>query len=202
MSHCSLPKKDKLDVLLYAIGQKDKERSLRALGAMKDVDQERFNTLLLAALDACPRELSGSCIEARAAGLVLETGDAKVWRKLEEVARRSTPGVRMELLQYLSRPRDTRHRTERLRLYASFLDDDTSDNGSNGTCDGPQFAYRSFEIRDVVAMEIARLLELPVDPNPLWRPERWQELRATVRAARKLLEREGNPRFDGKLKGP
>jgi hypothetical protein len=196
MSHCQLPKKDKLDVLLYAVGQKDKDRSLRALGALKDVDKERFNSLLLAALEACPRELSGSCIEAYAATLVLDSGDPAVWRKLEEVARRSTPGMRMQLLQYLSRPRDTRHRTERLRLYAAFLDDDTWDDGSGGTC-APPFQRDLSDIRDFVALQIALLLDVPIEPRP-GRIEELQELRACVREALKRLEIDSNPRSSGK----
>ena len=56
----------------------------------------------------------------------------------EKVARRSALGLRMELLHHLGDATETRHRKERLRLLAAFLNDDAlRDRANDGKFNGP-----------------------------------------------------------------
>jgi hypothetical protein len=59
--------------------------------------------------------------------------------------------LRTEILHQFSDPKETRYRRERLQLLASFLEDSDSRN--------------RLEVRDFVAMEIARLLGITVKDN-------------------------------------
>jgi hypothetical protein len=75
-----------------------------------------------------------------------------------------------------------------LRLLAGFLDDAAlRDEASDKRFDGPGagFPYRKIEVRDAVALDIARLLGIQVEENPGRTPEEWAQIRSRVREALK-----------------
>jgi hypothetical protein len=190
---CKLPGKEKLDPFLYAAKHKDNKHRLPAFHAIKDLDKKQFTSLLLATIEGFPRDVQGAywtCPEAYIAGLAIECDDPRVWRTLEKVARRSVVGLRMEFLNHFSDPRDNRHRPERLRLLASFLDDAAlrhydSSSKFEGPCAG--FLYHKIAVRDFVALEIAHMLGIDIELNLERTPEEWAKIRSRIQ---KVLKRE------------
>jgi hypothetical protein len=123
---------------------------LPALRALRDLDYKRFNRLLRKTLDTLPTDVTGpywECSEANIAPLVVESDDPLVWQTFDQVVRRSVPGLRMELLNNLSRgdDSDAPRRLERLRFLARFLDDASGRQGTSGKFDGPCAGFLYFK---------------------------------------------------------
>jgi len=80
-----------------------------------------------------------------------------------------------------------RHRQQRLKFLAAFLDDaealDVRAFEHLGVCAGLKFTR--LEVRDLAAMQIASILEMPDQPDKNWTPEHWKELRKKVKEALK-----------------
>ncbi len=190
---CPLPATEKVDLLLYAAKHRDNNHRLPALNALKELDKKQFTSLLLATIESFPKDVPGSywtCPEARIAKLAVATDDPQVWQTLEKVARRSALGLRMELFNEFSNPKDNRHRPERLRLLGSFLDDaGLRDEDSSAKFDGPGagFPYHKIEVRDFAALELARLLGIDIELNLERTPEDWAKIRSQVQ---EVLKRE------------
>ncbi len=188
---CKLPDKDKLDQFLYAANRKDLNHRLPAFYAIKDLDKKRFTSLWLATVEAFPKDVPGpywKCPQADIASMAIEADDPRVWQTLERVAKRSALGLRMELLRSVGAPGDKRHRLERLRLLACFLDDATlrdEDSSSKFAGPGAGFPYHKIEVRDFVALEIAQLLGNDVEWNLERTPEQWAKIRSQVQEALK-----------------
>jgi hypothetical protein len=182
-----LPAKEQLTLFLYAAEHKDNQHRLVAFWGIKELDQKRFDALVLAAIQGLPKDVAGpywTCPEARFAQLAAESDEPQVWPALEKAARRAAVGLRMELLNHFADARDKRHWSERLRLLAAFLDDATSrDSGSSKKYEGPcaGFMYHKVEVRDFVAMELADLLGIEVELNPKRTPAEWARIRRQVR---------------------
>jgi hypothetical protein len=188
---CKLPDKDKLALFLYAARQKDYKHSLPAFYAISQLDKKQFNVLLLAAIEGLPNDVPGEywkCPEAALAKLAIESDDPRVWQTLERVAKRSAIGLRMELLNEFSDPKDWRQRAERLRLLSAFLDDAVlRDNASSEKFDGPGAGhpYDKISVRDFAALEIARIVSIDVETNLERTPEEWAKIRSQVQEALK-----------------
>jgi hypothetical protein len=151
------------------------------------LDAGAFAERLVETLESLPAKLKGpcsNCPEATFAGLVVQTADPRAWQSLERAARRADVGLRMEILKETTWDRTGRQRKERLAFLAAFLDDATvRDTRSDpekyeGLPAGVE--YPRLEVRDFAALELARLLKLPVGPKP-----EWAGLRAKVREALK-----------------
>ena len=116
----------------------------------------------------------------------LRCNDPAIWPLLENVARRSSLGLKMEILHQQNRNENLTHRREILTLWSRFLDDKTlRDNSKDKRLQGPGagFPYEKIELRDAVALDIAALLNIDV-PLKLDRTEKeWEEIRAKVRKA-------------------
>ncbi len=138
---CKVPAKEKVDLLVHGASHQDCRHRLAALHALKELDRRQFSLHLLAALENCPKDVSGpywTCPEGGLGALAMECDDPRVWQVLEKVARRSAVGLRMELLNHLDDPQDHRHRAERLRLLSGFLEDATlRDEQSSSKFEGP-----------------------------------------------------------------
>jgi hypothetical protein len=109
-----------------------------------------------------------------------------VWAALEKVSRRSALGLRMELLGRFGDPGDRRHRTERLRLLAGFLDDaEVRDTKAVQRFDGPcaGFTCERIEVRDFVPVTTGRLLGIEVPLKLDRTPAEWAKVREDLRAA-------------------
>jgi hypothetical protein len=186
---CPIPVDEKRDLFLHAVQHEDPSHVLPALHALKNLDKERFAELAIAKIEAIPRDVPGpywECPEQNFAALAMDCEDPRVWLVLARVARRSSVGLRMELLGAFWDPKDPRHWRERLRLLAGFLDDATVRvSDSKGKYFGPHEAseYPRIEVRDFAALEIARLLGIETERNPGRTPNEWAELRSQVRKA-------------------
>jgi hypothetical protein len=191
VTRSKLPAGEKLDLFERAAGHKDNRHRLPAFWAIKELDQKRFDVLLLATIKAFPEDVPGeywTCPEANIAQLAAQSDDPQVWQALEKAAKRAAVGFRMELLNHFADRRDKRHRAERLRLLVAFLDDATSrDLASSKKYQGPcaGFTYQRLEVRDFVAMELAALLGIEVELKPDRTSAEWAEVRAKVRASAK-----------------
>ncbi|MBI1914162.1 MAG: hypothetical protein HYS12_05410 [Planctomycetes bacterium] len=188
---CKLTAKEKLDLFLNAAKHKDYKHRLPALDAIKNLDRRRFILLLMATIEGLPNDVTGSywaCPEGGLAGLAIESDNPRVWQTLEKVCKRAAVGFRMELLNHFYDPKETRYKVKRLRLLASFLEDATlRDRDSSKQFKGPGAGnqYDKLEVRNFVAMELARLLGIEVELNPDRTSEEWAVIRSRVRGALK-----------------
>jgi hypothetical protein len=187
----AIPAKDKLELFVAGAEHKDYAHRLPALREIKKLDQKRFDAILLATIESFPKDVSGEywlCREGPIAGLAVESDDPKVWPTLEKVAKRSSLGLRMELLNHFGDSRELRHRAERLRLLSAFLDDaEVRDVKADKRYHGPGggFPYDRIEVRDFVALELASLLEIEVELKLDRTSEEWAKVREKVREALK-----------------
>lgn len=191
LQKCKLPDRDKMDLFVRAVRHKDSEHRLPAFHAILELDRKRFTALWLEAIEALPRDVPGKywiAPEAHLAGLATECDDPRVWPLLEKVVRRSSLGLRMELLNQLGDRDTTRHRADCLRLLARFLDDAAlRDERADKRLDGPGagFPYPRIEVRDFVALKIARILDIKVELKLDRTPAEWAAIRGRVREALK-----------------
>jgi hypothetical protein len=188
-----LPAKEKMELFLSAARHKDNRHRLPALYAIKDLDKKRFNELLLATIERIPRDvdvLYWTCPEAHIAGLAAACDDPRIWPLLEKVAKRSSVGLRMELLNWL-REGGRNRRPERFRLLAAFLDDDAVRTKGSEKFDGPcaGFFYDELTVRDFAALELARMLDVEIEYKQVRTPEEWAKVRDRVREALKREQR-------------
>jgi hypothetical protein len=186
---CKLTDKEKLDLFLHGAKHQDNSHRLPAVRLIRQLDKKKFTSLLLANIESFPKDVPGpywKCREAFFAKLAMESDDPRVWPTLERVARRSALGLRMELLNHFSDPKDNRHRLDRLRLLSGFMDDATMRNrSSDAKFDGPSagFLYDKIEVRDFVALEIAAMLGIEIELNLERTPEEWAKIRLQVEEA-------------------
>jgi hypothetical protein len=156
----SLPNYQKRDLFLYASANKNLDHRRFALSHLQELDPQQFLTILLATLESLPKTWTEPYWVSAFALLVMATEDARAWKTLEKVAKRSGVGLRTEFMNYMSYG-EGRQRKQRLGFLAAFLDD--------------------AEVRDLAAMRIASILEMPDRPDMNWTPEQWQKLRNQVK---------------------
>jgi hypothetical protein len=186
---CKLPVEEKLSLLLYAAKHKDSSHQVHALSAIKELDKKAFNSCLIDAIGHFPKDVDGkywSCAEADIAGMAIYSDDPKTWPMLEKVIKRSSLGLRMELLHSLADSEASKYRTERLHILASYLDDDTlRDEKSDKRFDGPGagFPYSKITVRDFVALEIGRFVGIKIETKLDRTPAEWARIREQVREA-------------------
>lgn len=110
---------------------------------------------------------------------------------LEKVAKRSDVGLRMEILDRMTRLSQRKRLRPRLEFLAHFLDDAAvRDSKSNPRLyDGPGAAFQisKIEVRNFAAWQIEWILGMGAKPNADWTAEQWSQLRAQVHQE---LERE------------
>jgi hypothetical protein len=187
----SLSDETKRESFLYAANHANPLHRRSGLSKLQKLDPQQFMTILLATLEALPKtptEPYWRCPEAAYVLLVLATDDARVWKTLEEVAKRSDVGLRMEFMNCMTRDHITGSRREqRLRFLAGFLDDkDAPDlKAKPEMFEGPHagFTFARLAVRDLAAMQIASILEMPDRPDRDWTPEQWEKLRTQVKRA-------------------
>ncbi len=183
-----MPADQRRELFLYAARHKDLEHRRQGLWHLRKLDSEQYMTILLATLESLPRtptEPYWHCREAALGILVLDTDDARAWQMLMKVAKRSDVGLRMEFLNCMGRREADQLRERRLQFLAAFLDDaEAPDRSKNPAMfSGPHagFTFNRLEVRDLAAMQIAYLLEMPDRPDMSWTPKQWQRLREQVK---------------------
>jgi hypothetical protein len=186
-----LPRETKIELFPGAGHHKDLRHRLPALRELKNLEPKAFVDVLvetLESLPATPKDPYGSCLEGSLAGLVGQTADARAWRTLDRVARRSDVGLRMEFLNRVGQDHKGMRR-ERLAFLAAFLDDaSVRDARSDLKMYGgwpAGYEFPRLEVRDLAAWKIASLLKLAAEPKPDWKQEQWAQLRTQARKALK-----------------
>lgn len=184
-----LPNKHKLELLRVGAVHKNYRHKFTALSAMRELDREQYNSLLLDAVTGLPTDVPGEywkCPEATMAQLVPYSADPRVWSALEAAARRASVGLRLELLNKLGYVHPDPRPKDHLRLLIAFLDDkDLRQRGSNKKFEGPcaGFNYEKIEVRDYAAQDIAWLVGIESEVNGDRTLAQWEELRKKARAA-------------------
>jgi hypothetical protein len=190
-----LPNANKMELFLDAVGRGNPEHRYVAMLQIRRLDEARYTKLLLETLEQTPDDVEGEywkCPEARYTRLAVRTNDDQIWRSLEKAAKHAKIGFRMELLNHVWYAHDDeeddndRRRARCLNLLGAFLDDaavrDTTIDAKkfNGPCAGFMYEPR-LAVRDFVAMEMAGLLEIPVELKPRRTEEEWETIRTKVR---------------------
>lgn len=187
-----LPMAEKTGLLALGAGHKDFRHRLPALQFLSKLDQERFTTHLLNSLENLPADADQAywmCSEAHMARLALQVDDPRVWTALVKAVKRSSFGLRMELLSHLGNRAVKHHRAERLHLLASYLDDATvRDSSASPKFGGPSagFPYPKIEVRNFAATEITWLLGGQVETDYQRSAEEWAKIRNCARAAAEM----------------
>jgi hypothetical protein len=183
----------KRELFLYAARHKDLRHRRIGLSHLQEFDPQEFMTILLATLEAVPKtptEPYWSCPEVGFVQPVLATEDPRAWKLLEKVAKRSDVGLRMEFMNWMAaRHLGDRQRQQRLDFLAAFLDDaEAPDVEANPKMfSGPHagFTFRRLAVRDLAAMQITSILDMPDRPDRDWTSEQWEKLRTKVKQALK-----------------
>jgi hypothetical protein len=191
----TLPMRDKLELLRYGAARKSLMHRREALYQLLDLDRPTFVRVVGETLQALPRDVEDSywgSPEASFARLVALADEPSLWKTLQEAARRSCVGLRMELLNRLHVDKETpSFRIRRLRLLAAFLDDETVRDREadtkryHGPCAG--FCYHVISVRNCAAEMMAHDLGVAVPLKPTRTEAEWRTIRHAVRRA---LERE------------
>jgi hypothetical protein len=190
VAKASLPKETRALLLSKWILRGSLVHQKWALEALTSVDVDQSAKLALTVLANLPTDASGtymSCPEAEFTRVVMQLPDDRVWWRWLEVARRSSVGLRLQMIQpvmYYRLPKQTRSRL--LAFLAAFLNDrtvrDMSVNaakfeGVPAACDFPRI-----EVRNYAALALAQWLDMPDEPDESWKPEQWNALREKVGA--------------------
>jgi hypothetical protein len=187
IARSSLPREQKIRLLLKGAVHKDMKHRWAALRMLKELDERRFVELLIETLNGLPKEPAETywqCPEAKIAGLVLMTDNPRAWQALEKAARRSEVGLRMEIIETIGWRWDSAdHLKQRLSFLALFLEDTTVRDTRKklekyGGWDRPLLA-----VRDLAAVQISYLLDGPLNLRDSPSAEEWAKLRKEVREA-------------------
>ncbi len=185
------PVEDKIALLSVGIAHKDARLHQPAVVALKKLDANRFDKAILQLIEQLPNDIDESYWSsepARIAALADWCSDPAIWPLLEKVARRSSLGLKMEILNSQNRGGRERpdHFREILTLFSHFLDDATlRDISKDKRFDGPSagFPYDKIEVRDAVTLDLAAQLHIDVPLKLDRTAKEWAEIREKVRKA-------------------
>ena len=185
----SLPKETRVRVLSEFARRGSLEHKRCVLQNLAKLDAHACTGLLLPLLGTLPTDAGGpywTCPEAHFTHVVMELENDKVWREYLRIARRSSVGLRMEMMNPLNyRYIGKRNRGRRLAFLAAFLDDHAvrEMSGERGKFQGPcaGFSIPRLHVRDFAATGIAAILGMEESPDEFWTEAQWKSLRQKVR---------------------
>ncbi|MDB5308623.1 MAG: hypothetical protein JWO38_2825 [Gemmataceae bacterium] len=185
-----LPKDERVKVLTAFAGRGPLPHRRWVLQVLARLDAKKAAEILRPLLDKIPRDTRikyGGCPEAYFAQVVIEIDDDAIWREYLRVAKRSSVGLQMEVMDQMTYTRlGTKNRARRLAFLSAFLADETvRDMSSDRIMFSSHCAASHFPriaVRDFAAMEIASILGFDDDPDALWKSGQWAELRENVGA--------------------
>ena len=199
LAESSLPKEVRVRELSKFAERGSLEHKRCVLQNLAKLDEKACSALLLPILAELPKDATGpywTCPEANFTHVVVQIEDDEVWRAYLQVAKRSSIGLRMEMMNplnycYVGKKNFGR----RLAFLSAFLDDDAVRNmsGERGQFQGPCAGFKipRLAVRDFAAMTLASLLDMKEAPDEFWTGAQWEELRREVRerlAEQKLPE--------------
>ena len=189
----SLPRETRVRVLAAFAQRGSPEDRRCVLQVLAKLDQQTCADILLPVLKSSPKDVKGpywTCPQASMTHVVMEIENDDVWHEYLRAAKRSSVGLRMEMMNAMNYSYiGQKNRGRRLAFLAAFLDDDAvrelpADPWKQGRFDGPCAAFTFPRIRggDFAAMQIASILGLKESPDEVWTNARWEHLRSNVRA--------------------
>jgi hypothetical protein len=187
-----LPRKEKLALLRAAAKGKSLKHRREALYQLFELDRPFFVKVVRQTLKELPKDVNDQywcCEEAHYGVFVSLANEPSLWKQLGQTARRSSIGLRMELLQNAGREIENKPspgRTRYLILLAPFLDDEASrTEQTDKRYEGPGagFHYDTLSVRNFAAMTMAYYFNIKVPLKPDRTAKEWGELRARVRKA-------------------
>jgi hypothetical protein len=194
VAQSSLPRHEKLRLLHAGAMGRNLMHRREALYQLLELDRTFFLRIVRQTLLSLPRDVPGAywrCEEAHYARFVTLADDPVLWKQLEQTARCSTVGLRMELLNHTGEVVGDKvtptQRRRHLALFAAFLDDKASRDQEadqdhySGPCAG--FHYNRLSVRDFAAMQMAWYLRVGVPLKPDRSAKEWEQFRQRVRAA-------------------
>lgn len=177
---------------LETLGQ---QRSL--LQYLVKVDEKACVDRLIPILESLPADVDGpywTAEEAHFTHVVVQCKASEVWDKYLKVVKRSSVGLRMEMMGSLNYSYiGDRQLKQRVRFLAQFLEDDElRDKGKTSQkYEGPcaVFTIPKIEVRNFVASKIDSLIsKKSARPDEFWSEQQWATLRKKVATEVKRFE--------------
>jgi hypothetical protein len=194
MAASTLDQVTKERALIEGVKKGSMETQRWLLQALAGVNTHKCADLLLPILQNLPSDSGGpyrNCVAAHFTYTVTHVENDEVWHAFLAAAKRSSPALRLEMMEamdygYLR----NKNRERGLAFLSAFLDDSTVRRIPQGGDIATRLKYENcaastfpeMEARNFAAMEIACILELCDSPNPSWTQAQWAGLRTKVRA--------------------
>jgi hypothetical protein len=202
ITEAQLPKAIKVEKLIELVDHGSLEHKRAVLPYLARLDSAKCQELLLAIIRTLPSDAVTpywTCPEAGFTHTVMLLEDDAIWREYLQAARRSSVGLRMEMMEpmtyaYIGQT----NRSRRLAFLAAFINDEglreMPDDREGSKFTGPcaAFTFKRISVQDFAARQIASILQLPDHPDEFWPPSKWKTLRAKVRTK---LKNEKLPKF-------
>jgi hypothetical protein len=162
------------------------------LQVLAQLDQAACIVLLRPILAKLTNDSTGpywTCPEAALSHVIMQIEDDQIWKEWVRVAKRSSVGLRMEMMSpmcytYIGET----NRARRLAFLQAFFNDriERDKSGSEEKFQGPSagFTFPRMEVRNLAALKAAAILALPDRPDELWTAAEWGVFRENV--ARRL----------------
>ncbi|HML75179.1 MAG TPA: hypothetical protein PKB02_11880 [Anaerohalosphaeraceae bacterium] len=183
----SLPKDERIHILSEFAQRGSLEHKRCVLQSLAQLDDKIAGDLLLPLLETISKDGTGpywTCPEASLTHVVLRLDNNFIWQKYLSIAKQSSVGLRMEMMNPMSCCCfEEKNKKHRIAFLAAFLDDSTLRQMSNnpkfdGPCAG--FTFPVLEVRNFAAMGLSSLLYMDESPNQSWTEEQWHQLRMKI----------------------
>lgn len=194
----NLPKKERSQILFDLASRMKKMQSGSALQVLAKFDSDNCVKLLKPVLAKIPKDVNKpywTCEEANFTRVVMEIPDIEIWKQYLQVARRSSIGLRMEMMNSMNYIYiGGKNKNLRVAFLAAFLEDreirdkTVKPKRYEGPC--AAFTFDQIEVRNFVAMQLSSLLKLEPDsePNEFWGAKKWATYRKNVNEALAKME--------------
>ena len=189
IAESDIPKERRVRALSAFAGHGSLEHKCCVLQNLAKLDDKACAVILLPILKQLPKDATGpywTCPEARFTHVVVQLDDDEVWQTYLQSAKRSSVGLRMEMMNPMNYMyMGQRNLARRLAFLSAFLDDDAVRTmaGERGQFQGPcaGFTIPRLAVRDLAAMKLASLLAMKEAPDEFWTDAQWAELRRKVK---------------------
>jgi hypothetical protein len=189
VAESSLDKEDRLKTLVAFAQRGSLEHQRCVLQNLAKLDGARCAQLLKPILEKLPEDAKGSywtCPEASFTHVVMQIEDDEIWRTYLRAAKRSSVGLRMEMMNPMNYAYiGAKNRERRLAFLAAFLEDEAVREmpKERGKFDGPcaGFTFPKIAVRDFAALQIATILRMAEFPDEFWSAAQWSKFREKVR---------------------
>jgi hypothetical protein len=169
----SLPRKQKVDLLRAGACHQELLYRQSALEHLEALDPATFRRVLGLTFHEVPRDATGNHTSPYVSfvRMLRRADDAIAWKAFEESCQRVSVGLRMAFLAALAEHKAAKPSIyqRQMTLLASFLDDSARTDAN--------------EVRNLAALEMARLLGIDVPLNPERSAKEWARLRRQVQTA-------------------